>query len=202
MNGEQQPMDPLQMLIGRHVAYIDKNKATRIGKLRKINRSGTCIVEQKITLVKQKNGRYYPPVRHQVERQCITGTARKGNSKIMPLEKVTKIIKNKADKTGVILNHDEFPMPEEQFSFTKIISKSEAFHGFLSIAKKADLDIGDKVDVRMNGWKISTHVQKVKRIWMRKEMQGIHVQEGDTLLFDVLKKAGMTIITAKKAEAD
>jgi len=120
----------------------------------------------------------------------------------MPLEKVTKIIKSKADKTGVILNHDEFPAIEERFSFTKIISKSEAFHGFLSIAKKADLEIGDKVDVRMNGWKISTLVQKVKRIWMAKEMKGIHVQEGDTLIFDVLKKAGMTIITAKKAEAD
>jgi len=202
MDASQQPIDPLQLLIGRHVAYIDKNKATRIGKLRRINRSGTCIVEQKITLVKQKNGRYYPPVRHHVERQCINGTAMKGNGKIMPLEKVTKILKNKADKTGVILNHDEFPALEERFSFTKIISKSEAFHGFLYIAKKADLDIGDKVDVRMNGWKIRTFVQKVKRIWMAKEMHDMKVGEGDTLLFDVLKKAGMTIITAKKAEMD
>ena len=202
MDATQQPIDPLQMLIGRYVSYLDKNSATRIGKLRKISRSGTCVIEQKITLIKQKNGRYYPPIRQRVERQCITGTARKGNGKIMPLEKVTKIIKNKADKTGVILNHDEFPAPEERFSFTKIISKSEAFHGFLSIAKKADLDIGDKVDVRMNGWKINTHVQKVKRIWMRTEMQGIHVQEGDTLLFDVLKKAGMTTITAKRVGAD
>lgn len=196
----QQPIDPLQLLIGRYVAYTDRNKATRIGKLKRISRSGTCIVEQKITIVKQKNGRRYAPIRHRVERQCITGTARKGNGKIMPLEKVTKIIKNKADKTGVILNEKEFPAIEERFSFAKTISKSEAFHGFLSIAKKADLEIGDKVDVRMNGWKISTMVQKVKRIWMAKEMKGIHVQEGDTLIFDVLKKAGRTIITAKKAE--
>jgi len=201
MDATQQPMDPLQMLIGRYVAYIDRNHATRIGKLRKISISGTCTVEQKITIVKKKNGRRYAPIRQRVERQLIIGTARRGNGKILPLEKVTKIIKNKADKTGVILNHDEFPAPEERFSFTKIISKSEAFHGFLSIAKKADLEIGDKVDVRMNSWKIQTHVQKVKRIWMRKEMQGIHVQEGDALIFDVLKKAGMTVITAKKAEA-
>ena len=86
------------------------------------------------------------------------------------------------------------PIPVERFQFEKAMSKSELFHGFLVIAKKAELEIGDKVIVKMNGWKITTHVQAVKRIWMTKEMKATDLEPGDILNFDVTKKAGETII--------
>ena len=191
-----QSIDPLQMLIGKHVVYLDKNQASRLGKLKKINKCGTCMVEQRITVIKQRNGRYYPPIRHRIDRDAITGVLSRDRQRTMPLMHVNAGIVKKADKKGVELNHDQMLMPSETITFSKTICKSEAFHGFLVIAKKCKLNVGDPLTIHMNKWRIKTHVQKVNRIWMTKEMHEMNIQEGDKLDFIVNKKAGITTITA------
>jgi len=186
-----QQIDPLTLLLKKHIGYLDKNGAFRIGKLIKISKN-KCTVQQRITIVKQKNGRYYPPTNHRIERHRITATIVRG--KVVPLTKTNKKIEKLAKKNGIDLIKDKMLTPIERFQFEKAMSKSELFHGFLVIAKKAELEIGDKVIVKMNGWKITTHVQAVKRIWMTKEMKTMDLEPGDILNFDVTKKAGETII--------
>lgn len=195
--GQTQPTDPLQLLIGKHIVYLDKNHATRTGRLTGITNRG-CTVEQKITIVKQKNGRRYPPIRHRIDRNAITGVLSRNRKKTLPLKKINARIVKNADEKGIELNHDQMPTLAETITFSKKMCKSEIFHGFLVIAKKCKLDVGDPVTVRMNGWRIRTHVQKVHRIWMTKEMRENNIKEGDVLNFHVVKKAGNTVVTVTK----
>jgi len=198
-----QPTDPLQLLMGKHIVYLDANRASRVGRLTKIGNKGICTVEQKITIIKQSNGRRYPPIRHRIEREAITGILSRDRRKTIPIKHVNARIVKKADDEGMKLNHDQMPQPAETINFSKAMCKSEVFHGFLVIAKKCKLNIGDSVTVRLNGWKIQTHVQKVNRIWMAKEMHEMNIQEGDTLNFLVNKKAGNTTVAiTKKKDGD
>ena len=192
-----QPIDPLQMLMGKHIVYLDKNHASRVGKLKEISKRGNCMVEQKITIIKQKNGRYYPPIRHRIKRDKIVGILSNDRSKTISLKKVNNRIVKNADKKGIELKHEKMPTPAETITFSKTMCKSEAFHGFLVIAKKCKLEIGEPVTVRLNGWKIQTRAQKVNRFWMAKEMHEMNIQEGDTLNFLVKKRAGNTTVTVK-----
>lgn len=193
-----QLIDPLQMLIGKHIVYLDKNRASRIGRLKDISKRGTCMIEQKITIVKQKNGRYYPPIRHRIDRDAITGVLSRDRRRTVSLNLVNARIVKKADKKGIELKHDQMPIPAETIKFSKTMCKSETAYGYLMISKKCKLKVGDPVTVRMNGWKISTYAQTKNRIGMAKEMREMNIQEGDILHFKVNKKGGKTTIEIKK----
>lgn len=188
----QQQIDPLTLLLKKHVGYLDRDGAFRVGRLIKISKD-KCTIQHKITIVKQKNGRFYPPINHRIERHRITATIVRG--KIVPLTKTNKKIEKLAKKNGIDLIKDKMPTPVERFRFKKAITKTEIIYGFLIIAKKAGMGIGDKVIMRMNGWRVTTHVQSSKRIRMAKEMKTMDLEPDDILNFDVTKKAGKTIIT-------
>jgi len=194
-------IDPLQLATGQYIVYRDRNKAYRTGRLIDAGNK-TCRVEQRITIVKQKNGHRYPPIKHRVDRGAIVGILSSDHKRTLPVETLNKRIIKKAEKNGITIDHDKMPTPKINFSFSKTICKSEAFHGFLVIAKKCELDIGDPVTIKMNGWRIKTHVQKVNRIWMTKEMREKNIIEGDNLNFDVVKQAGNTVVTVTKKEED
>lgn len=188
----QQQIDPLTLLLKKHVGYLDKNGAFRVGRLIKISKN-RCTIQHKTTIVKQKSGRYYPPINHRIERDRITATIVRG--KIVPLDKTNKKIEKKARENGIELIKDKMPVPVERFRFKKAITKTEIVYGFLIIAKKAKIDIGDKIIMRMNGWRVTTYVQSGNRIRMGKEMRTMDLEPDDILNFDVTKKAGETIIT-------
>ena len=192
---ENQSIDPLQLLIGKHIAYIDSNNATRFGKLKSITKSGSCTVEHQITLVKQKNGHRYPPINHRIERKMIIGSASHRSGNIIPLDKTNKKIIKKAEENGIDIKTEKLPTVNEKFSFTKKITATEIKWSFLVVGAKIGLNIGDPLTVKMNGYRINLHVGSAKRLHLGEYMRKMDVRARDILNFDVLKSNGNTIVT-------
>ena len=192
---ETQPIDPLQLLLGKHVAYIDSNQATRVGKLKAITKSGNCTIEQQITLVKQKNGHRYPSINHRIERKMIIGSASHRSGHIIPLDKTNKKIIKKADENGIEIKAEKMIMPKEKFNFTKKITATEIKWSFLVVGAKLGLNIGDPLTVKLNGYRVNLHVGSAKRLHLGEYMKKADMRAGDVLNFDVLKSNGNTIVT-------